>query len=78
MPKVEVTELRLGLSAITDKAMVGILDKRNPMVWLHKQEIDNDFIHAVITRWKGQKQVFTHGGSKFEVSVRDITNEKKK
>lgn len=57
--KIELDDLRLGASELTDEVFVGILDKKG-MLWKHKKDITNDFIHAVIQIWKNQKQVFCY------------------
>jgi hypothetical protein len=76
--KIELENLRLGISGIDEKCCVGIMDNKNPMLWKHKKEIDNDFIHAVITRWENKIEVFTKDGWEYRVSVRKVkqkTNE---
>lgn len=68
--KVELNDLRLGLSALGSEAQVGIMDKKNPNLWKHKLNIHNDFLHAVVTNWKNKKEVLTHDGWKYEISVK--------
>ena len=68
--KVELNDLRLGISALGEEAQVGIMDKKRPNVWKHKIEIHNDFIHAVVTKWKNKKEVFVQGDYQYEVSVK--------
>jgi len=76
--KVELSELRLGISAVVEEAQVGIMDKKRPNVWKHKIEIHNDFIHAVVTKWKNKKEVFIQGDYQYEVSVKVTKVEPKK
>lgn len=68
--KVELEDLRIGISAITEECQVGIMDKKNPATWKHKKEIHNDFIHAVVTNWKNTKQVVRRDGWEYEISVK--------
>jgi hypothetical protein len=69
--KVELYDLRLGISSIGGKAMVGILS--NPLAWKVKHEIHNDFLHAVVECWKNQSQVVTApDGKQYEISVKEI------
>lgn len=78
--KVELDDIRLGISAFGNQCQVGIMDKKNPNLWKHKKEIDNDFIHAVVTKWAGKKEVFTQGDYQYEVSVKKtkVKNKPKK
>jgi len=70
--KVELDDVVLSLSAIDNKAQVGIQTKGNESLWKHKKEIDNNFIACVIHRWKGQEETFTDSSGKtFIVSVRE-------
>lgn len=68
--KVELEDLRLGISAIIEECQVGIMDKKNPNVWKHKKEIHNDFLHAVVTCWSGKKQTIRQGDYEYEISVK--------
>lgn len=74
--KVELNDLRLGISAIMEEAQIGIMDKKNPNVWKHKKEIHNDFLHAVVTCWAGKKQTISKGDYKYEISVKKIKKKK--
>lgn len=75
--KVELEDLRLGISAFGG-CQVGIMDKKNPMLWKHKKEIHNDFIHAVVTKFVGKTEVFTQGDYQYEVSVKKTKVKKDK
>lgn len=68
--KVELDDLRLGVSLIEEKCQVGIMEKKNPNLWKHKKEIHNDFLHAVVTCWAGKKETITQGGYEYEISVK--------
>lgn len=70
--KVELNELRLGISALTEEVQVGVIDKKDSMSWLHKKNIHNDFLHAVITCWKNKIQVVKNGEGAFEITVKEI------
>lgn len=67
--KVNLEDLRLGVSELTDEVFVGIMEK-NGMLWKHKINLTNDFIQAVVQRWQNQKQTFTRNGYEYEVSVK--------
>ena len=76
--KIELKNLRLGISGTDEKCYIGIMDKKNPILWKYKKEIDNDFIHAVVVRWENKIQIFTKDGWEYRVSVRKVkqkTNE---
>jgi len=75
--KVELEDLRLGISAMMEECQVGIMDKKNPNVWKHKKEIHNDFLHAVITCWAGKKQTISQGDYQYEISVKKTKIKKK-
>lgn len=68
--KVELDDLRIGLSAIQEHCMVGILDPKKPGQWRHKKDVHNDFLHAVVTAWSNKKQTLTHSGYRYEISVK--------
>lgn len=70
--KVELDNLRLGISGIDEKCCVGIMDSKNSMLWKHKKEMHNDFLHAVVTCWTNKKQAIKHDGNVYEISVRKI------
>ncbi len=76
--KVELNDLRLGITALEEKAAVGIMDKKNPMLWKEKKDIHNDFIHAVVTCWKNKKQMVRLGEFEYEISVKETKIKKKK
>ena len=68
--KVELGDLRLGISAISEECMVGVMDKKDPRKWKHKTNVHNDFIHAVINCWKDRKQIVSLGNESFEIGVK--------
>ncbi len=76
--KVELEKLRLGISAMSDQCFAGILSK-NDRMWLHKVNVHNDFIHAVITKWNGQIETVTDAnGTVYEISIKEIKRINKK
>jgi len=68
--KVELDDLRIGISGIGQQCMVGILDKKYKMLWKHKKELHNDFLQAVVTCWGGKKQVIRDDEYEYEISVK--------
>lgn len=75
--KIELEKIRLGISAISEQCFAGIASKDERM-WLHKVDVHNDFIHAVITKWKGRSETVTApDGTVYEISVKEIKPKKK-
>lgn len=75
--KVNLEDIRIGVSAMTEMAQIGIVDKTG-IGWKHKISIHGDFLKAVTTIWKGKKQAYWIGddidnADFFEVSVRKLT-----
>lgn len=76
MPKVELDELVLGVSPLTEKVYVGVLDKRSKPgkeMWLHKREFDGQVLKAIVEKI-GVGYVLTvkvSDGSQVEISVRE-------
>jgi len=75
--KVELEDLRLGLSALTQEAQVGILDKANSALWKHKKEIQNDFLYAVVQCWEGKTQTISNSKGTWEIQVKKVTAKSK-
>lgn len=75
--KVELEDLRLGISAIAQECYAGIMDKKNPNLWKHKHNVHNDFIHAVVTCWGGKKQIVSQEDYQYEISVKKTKKIKK-
>lgn len=67
--KVDINNLRLGISGISELCHVGIMNKNNTK-WLHKKEIHNDFLHSIITCWENKKQELIKDGFRYEISVK--------
>ena len=76
--KVELNDIRLGISAMGELCMIGNPDKKNPNLWKHKKEIHNDFLHSIITCWKGKKQIIKGDTETYELSVVVVKKKKKK
>lgn len=74
--KVNLDDIRLGISAFGDQAQVGIPDKKRPNIWKHKKEIHNDFIHAVVTFWQGKEEVVSVPGADHEFVISVIKRKK--
>ena len=71
MPKVNLEDVRIGVSALTEKAQVGVLSK-SALVWKHKKEVHNDFLDAVIKMWENQKQTIRNSKGEWEITVKKI------
>lgn len=72
--KVELEKLCLSIG-ISDTAYVGILNK-DGRSWKYKKNVDNDFIHAVVTRWKNNSEIFIHDGYEYTIAVKVKKNNK--
>ena len=73
--KVELDDLRLGVSDLTDTAYVGILEKSKPNVWKHKKDVHNDFLHAVVTLFEGNPTELSNGEKTYNIVVDEINTE---
>lgn len=69
--KVELNNIRLGISGLTKTAYVGTMGKNNKS-WLNKKDVNNDFLHAVITRFNDKAEIIDNGESKYEITVKEI------
>ncbi len=69
--KVEIEKIVLGHSPLTDKIHAGVLNKAGNL-FLHKTDVSNTFIHCVIHRWEGQKEIISAGDQQWEISVKKI------
>ena len=73
--KVELENIRLGHSPLTDKVFAGIpaiAKKVGPSLWKHKIDITNDFIGCAIARWEGHTEKITLNDSEWEITVKKI------
>lgn len=73
MSRVNLPDIRLGISPITDEVFVGILNKKGDK-WLKKVSVTNDFLACVINRWDNQVEVIQSGKDKWEITVRRLQN----
>jgi hypothetical protein len=50
MPKVELTDIRLGVSPLTDTVYAGVLDPKDKSqsTWKHHQEVNKDFYRCMV------------------------------
>jgi hypothetical protein len=71
MAKVELDNLTLGHSKISDEVFIGIANKDGNR-WLKKANVTNSFIGAVISRWEGKKEIISQGDQKWEISCKKI------
>lgn len=64
MPKVELSEIRLGVSPLTDTVYAGVLDKKDKSLstWKHHQEVDKDFYRCMV-------QLLRSKGGRLELRV---------
>lgn len=73
MPKVELDNLVISVSPITEKIFAGVFRKEG--VFTHKKDITDNFISCVIYKYEGFKEVVQDNkGNKYEISVKKITN----
>ena len=71
--KVELDDLKLGISPVTDEVYIGITQKANPEEWKHKKDVTNDFLACAVARWNGYKQEITGSdGQKYLVQITEI------
>lgn len=71
--KIDLEDIEIGISPLTDEVFVGILDKKNPNLWKHKKSVTNGFLTCVISRWNGYKQTITSSdGQKYEISIKKM------
>ena len=72
--KVELNDLQMNISPLTDEIFVGIQEK-NKNEWKHKINLTNNFLACVIQRWNGYKQeIIRQDGKKYVVSVKEVKN----
>lgn len=73
--KVELDNIRLGHSKLSDKVYAGIViqSKNNSQpLFKYKTNVTNDFITAVIARWEGHTEVIHSGDNQWEITVKKI------
>lgn len=73
--KVELENIRLGHSPLTDKVYAGIIaseKNKEQILWKNKCDVTNDFIAAAIGRWEGHTEKIASGNSEWEITVKKI------
>lgn len=75
MPKVEVDNLTIAVSPLTKTVYAGV-SKENPvgpgMMWHHKKDITQDFLHAVVQLWENSTAIIESDTEKWEVTVKKL------
>ncbi len=69
--KVELENIRLGHSELTDHVFAGVKNNKGNM-WAQKVDVTNDFIHAVISRWENQKETIQAGEDVWVITVKNL------
>lgn len=70
--KIALNEIRIGHASLSDKIYAGVLSK-DKRTWLHKIDVTNDFISAVLGRWNGKREILEdENGRKFEIAIREL------
>ena len=78
MAKVELDDLVLGVSPLTETVFAGVPDKRslgNMPLWLHKKDVTSDVLKCIIEK-VGDGMVLNvgAGGEQWEISVVKLTS----
>ena len=70
--KVELNDLTIGISPLTDEVFVGVNEKKNKNVWLHKKLFTKELTITAVNFWKNKKQEVFIGDKKYLISVKEI------
>lgn len=73
--KVELDDIRIAHSALTDKVYAGVIvseKNKKQILWKKKCDVTNDFIHAVINRWENQTEKISSGENEWEITVKKV------
>lgn len=56
MPKIELTDIRLGVSPLTDTVFAGVLDPKDKTqsTWRHHHAVDQDFYRCMVQLLRSQ------------------------
>lgn len=78
MPKIELEDIRLAMSPLTERVYAGVLDKKDKprSTWLHNQDVSKDFINCMCNYLKahdGCVQLSTDGKSRFTIQLVEHT-----
>lgn len=78
MPKVELNELHLLSSPISENVYIVKLDKKRSdeslAIALHKKDVTSEFIACIIRLYRNQEVVFTGNGKEYKLVVEEIKN----
>lgn len=75
--KIELNDIRLGVTAITESINAGIPDKDNHS-FKHSKDVTNDFIKCVIEWCGGFKRTIHGNGKTWEITVKEVSSTPKK
>ena len=78
MANVAIENVILGHSPVSDRIFAGTPSPLNNRTWRHKVDVTQHFLACVISRWGNQSEIIESDTDKWEVTVRNITNEPKK
>lgn len=72
MANVNLKDIRIAKSALTDTVYAGFVEKQGTC-WRNKIDVTNDFLRAVVDRWHGCSQnIICPDGSTFTVTVKQV------
>lgn len=69
--KVELENITLGHSPLTDSIFAGVLNKAKNQ-WLKKVDVTNSFIGCIISRWENQTETIESGKDKWQITVKKL------
>lgn len=73
--KVELENIELGHSEITDSIYAGISVGNK---WKQKKDVTNSFIGCVISRWENQTETISSGADSWQITVKKLNQKSKK
>ncbi len=72
--KVELEDVQINFSSLTDEVFLGVAEKNRPHMWKHKKNVTSNFIACLIARNKGQVHTVTdQDGKSYEITVKELT-----
>ncbi len=75
MPKVELTDIRLGVSPLTDTVYAGVLDPKDKTLstWKHHHDVNADFYRCMVDLLKstplGQMEIHVKGELRYTIAL---------
>lgn len=74
MPKIEIEDIRLAMSPLTERVYAGVLDKKDKTrsTWLHKQDVSKDFLNCMCNYLKARGDevlLSTDGKPRFTIKL---------